>query len=107
MLQGSHSHHWNIPASYQPSIFGNFLQTQKYLPYSGTLGSLPASRDTRAKGQAWGIPRVFPPLRVSSHQGRKRYTQPFCCTNSKLPGYKEKQYFPQNSGAGRKLIGAP
>lgn len=61
MLQGSHSHHWNNPTSYQPSIFGNFFQTQKYLPYSETLGSLLASRDTRAKGQAWGIPRVFPP----------------------------------------------
>lgn len=107
MLQGLHSHHWNNPASYQPSIFGNFFQTQKYLPYSETLGSLLASRDTRAEDPGVGYPQAVPTPAGLLPPGKEgRIPRLFCCTNSKLPGYKEKQYFPKNSGAGRKLIRA-
>lgn len=69
MLQGLHSHHWNNPASYQPSIFGNFFQTQKYLPYS-RLGQPSSFLDTRAKGQARVSLDCSHPC-ISSHQGRK------------------------------------
>ena len=40
-------------ATQGPSIFGNFLQIQKYLLHAQALGSLPASMDTKEKALAW------------------------------------------------------
>ena len=94
MLQGSHSHHWNNPTSYQPSIFGNFFQTQKYLPYSETLGSLLASWDTRVKGQAWGIPRVFPPPAGLLPPGKEEVYPAFLLHKFKAPGLQTETIFP-------------
>lgn len=96
------------PAILEPSIFVDFLQLQKYLLYSQTWGRLPASLGSKeGTGLASGTQRLAPwveagPIHLT--QGTESGSSLFCCTNSKLPGPKEKQIPLKSSGSMGKLI---